>query len=645
MKETLNPSAKSAELRRRAVHHLRQQQTNQKSAANGPQPEADAERMLHELQVHQIELEMQNTELQGARDRMEAQLEKYTDLYDFAPVGYFSLDETGVVLEANLTGAALLGEERSRFLNRRLSRFMSPANQSDFLAFLKNVFAGTGKQDCDLNMVKTDGTTLWTRLRGTFAMSVSDPRKWCRVSVADITVIKQAEDANARLAAVVNNSYEAIISKTLAGIITSWNPGAEKVLGYAAKDVIGKPFTLVFPPELIKEEAEILTRFANGDISKYPNFETSLVRKGGKRLAVSVTLSPIKDAEGKIVGMSNILHDITQQKAAEEVRRRFEMLAASNQRLEKEIVRRKAGEESLKQSERHLSQSLEQARHHQEKLRQLTHQVLHAQEEERKRISRELHDVIAQTLSGINVQLAALKREVSLNTKSLDHNIAHTQRLVEISVAIVHQFARDLRPAVLDDLGLIPALLSYLNDFTARTGVRAHLNTFAGVEELDMARRTVLFRVAQEALANVSRHAQASRVEVTLQKLPNGVGMKIQDDGKSFSVEKTLRGKRLGLLGMRERLEMVGGKFGVESSPGQGTTIEAQIPFGNVSKRGKPRLSTTVGNKPPLLSPNEAGRADARRSAEIVPAPSATPKPSRQAGILCVSSPAVRDGH
>jgi len=155
----------------------------------------------------------------------------------------------------------------------------------------------------------------------------------------------------------------------------------------------------------------------------------------------------------------------------------------------------------------------------------------------------------------------------------------------------VHRFARELRPAVLDDLGLIPALHSFLKNFTARTGVRSHLKAFAGVEELETARRTVLFRVAQEALTNVARHAKASRVEVSLQKLPDGICMKIKDDGKSFQVERTLHakvGKSLGLLGMRERLEMVGGKLSVASAPGQGTTITAQIPFGKIRSITKP---------------------------------------------------------
>jgi two-component system sensor histidine kinase DegS len=146
----------------------------------------------------------------------------------------------------------------------------------------------------------------------------------------------------------------------------------------------------------------------------------------------------------------------------------------------------------------------------------------------------------------------------------------------------VHRFARELRPAVLDDLGLIPALHSFMKNFTERTGVHTALTAFAGVEQLNMTRRTVLFRVAQEALTNVARHAQASRVEIIIQQTPNGVCMTVADDGKSFQVQRVLlaRGsKRLGLLGMRERLEMVGGNFQVESEPGKGTTIAARIPF------------------------------------------------------------------
>jgi len=267
--------------------------------------------------------------------------------------------------------------------------------------------------------------------------------------------------------------------------------------------------------------------------------------------------------------------------------RRTVELATANLELNLEIVQRKAAEQALRTSERHYSELLAQSDRLQEQLRRLSRQVLSAQEEERKMISRELHDVIAQTLTGINVRLAALAKEASSNTKGLDRNIARTQRLVEKSVNIVHRFARELRPAVLDDLGLIPALHAYMRSFSKRTGIRTSLIAFAAVETLDTAKRTVLFRVAQEALTNVARHAQAAQVETSIRQLPGCVCMKIKDDGRSFQIERVLEGKgskRLGLLGMRERLEMVGGQFLVESSPGKGTTIEARIPFG---KNGK----------------------------------------------------------
>jgi signal transduction histidine kinase len=277
-------------------------------------------------------------------------------------------------------------------------------------------------------------------------------------------------------------------------------------------------------------------------------------------------------------------------------------LAASNLELSLEIAQRKAAEEALLKSEHHYTVLLAKSERLQEQLRLLSRQILSAQEDERKKISRELHDVIAQTLTGINIRLATLKKEASNNTKGLDRNIARTQQLVEKSVDIVHQFARELRPAVLDDLGLIPALHSFMKNFASETGVRAQLTAFADVEKLDTARRTVLFRIAQEALTNVSRHAQAGRVDVSIQKHADGICMRIQDDGKSFEVERVMhaRGrKRLGLLGMRERLEMVGGEFEIESAPGKGTIIIAKLRPGKVAGNGT--VDGASGTKPDIL--------------------------------------------
>lgn len=270
-------------------------------------------------------------------------------------------------------------------------------------------------------------------------------------------------------------------------------------------------------------------------------------------------------------------------------------LAALNLELSREITLRKATEEALKKSERHYATLLARSDSLQEQLRRLSRQILSAQEDERKEISRELHDVIAQTLTGINLRLATLKKDSGYNTKDFDRNIAGAQRLVEKSVNIVHRFARELRPAVLDDLGLIPALHSFMKNFTSQTGVRSHLTSFAGVERLATTQRTILFRVAQEALTNVARHAKASRADVSIRKEGGRICLKIQDDGNSFNVERALhtnRCNRLGLLGMRERVEMANGTFEVTSRAGKGTTITAEIPF-ETRRTGKAFASTT----------------------------------------------------
>ena len=445
-----------ADLRRRAETRLRERKIVKQS-------DFSTQRLFHELEVHRIELEMQNAELQKTRDELEVSLEKITDLYDFAPVGYFSIDESGVILEANLKSAALLGIERSGLVNRSVLNFTSPASRPVFLAFLKKVFTGTKDEECEALLLKKGGGTFLAVFRAASAVGPVGARRWCRVAFGDVTDRKKAEEAQ----------------------------------------------------------------------------------------------------------------------------RRLEDLANTNLGLNREIVRRQTVEHTLNQSEQHQRLLVKQSHHMQGQLRHLSHQILQAQEEERLRISRDLHDEIAQTLVGINVQLAALTQEAAGGPKGLQQKIAGAQQMVEKSVEKVHQFARKLRPALLDDLGLIPALHAFMKSFTKSTGVLTSLTAFAAVERLDTAKRTVLFRVAQEALTNVARHARAGRVEVIIQKLPEGICMKIKDDGKSFQVDRVLHGKgrkHLGLLGMRERLEMVGGSFDVESTPGKGSTVIARIPPGKAAR-------------------------------------------------------------
>jgi signal transduction histidine kinase len=272
-------------------------------------------------------------------------------------------------------------------------------------------------------------------------------------------------------------------------------------------------------------------------------------------------------------------------------------LAEAVEGLKVEIDQRKSVEESLRASELTSSKLLLKSRQMQEELRTLSRKLITLQEEERKKISRELHDVIAQTLTGINVRLATLKADTTVSTTVLHKKIASTQRLVEKSVDIVHRFARELRPSVLDDLGLIPALEAFMKGFTKDTGIRASLKAFAGIELSDSNRRTVLYRIAQEALTNVARHAKASRAEVNITNSNGVISMEIKDNGQGFEVDGTScanKNSRLGLLGMRERIEMIGGTFCVESAPGKPTTVRVEIPVMNSSTRKSPTKKSVI---------------------------------------------------
>jgi len=228
-------------------------------------------------------------------------------------------------------------------------------------------------------------------------------------------------------------------------------------------------------------------------------------------------------------------------------------------------------------------------------MRDLSRRLLIAQEQERSRISRELHDDVLQTLVGINVHLETLGREAEIDLGRLRKKIAGAQSIVANSVRAVHRFARELRPMILDDLGVLPAIRTHVEDFQRRTGIVVQFKWFLGVEKLSDARRTAIFRVVQAALSNVAHHSGAPRAKISLQEKKEGTILEIRDNGRSFDVARTLsakRYKRLGLLGMRERVEMVGGVFEIESAPLRGTTIRASFPSGSSPSKNSPAVKS-----------------------------------------------------
>jgi PAS domain S-box-containing protein len=816
------------ELHRRAEVQLKKQR---KANGDGPKRVADPRRQFHELQVQQMELEMQNTALRQTRDELEMALENYTELYDFAPVGYFTLAPDSTIQQANLTGANLVGVDRSRLVGRGFDQHFASALRPAFHAFLRKVFAKPARQSADFELLRpgqspgtvniearrspggescrvavvditarnqaeekvrvsevryrrlfetahdgvllldpgtrkiTDANPFMTRLLGyrydqlvgkelfeigllqDEAASQEMFRKLKRqhevryedlplesqggrhqevevvanlyqenghsviqCNIRDITARKITEKELSEKARLLDLSHDAIIVRDMKGHILYWNHGAEELYGWSRKEALGKISNV-----LLKTACPIPLKRMVAELHRTDRWIGELVHtnRAGRRITVLARKTLDRDSQGHPVAvlenitdftehkqaadvllrsealftalieqapvgvyvvddrlrlqqanpkawpvfrkvrpllgraLSTIMHilwpkktaqeimarfrhtlktgepyqspefagcrrdtgdhevyewqiqrvtlpsgehgvvcffnNITGRKRAEEAQRRMEVLAASNQKLEEEIIRRQTVEKSLQQSEQHQRRLLAQSRDMQGQLRHLSHQILSAQEEERKKISRELHDEIAQTLAGINIRLGSLKAEAGAHGRGFQAKINRTQRLVEKSVEIVHRFARDLRPTLLDDLGLIPALHAFVKIFTRDTGLRVRLTVFAGVEELGSAKRTVLYRVAQEALTNVARHAQATAVDMHIEKLAHTVSMIIKDNGTCPPMDPmrvARRGKRLGLIGMRERLEMVGGSFDIQCVEGKGTTVRAELPFG-----------------------------------------------------------------
>ncbi len=291
----------------------------------------------------------------------------------------------------------------------------------------------------------------------------------------------------------------------------------------------------------------------------------------------SQVMAPVEE-ERRAMQRSN--RDLARR--VETLRLQAAAIARRHRQLEREVIRRKAGEARIVEVGERYRALFRASELMQGKLRKLTRQILAAQETERTNISRELHDEVVQTLVGINVELAALSQSASTSVLTLNEKIAQARRLVGRSVRAVHRFARELRPTVLDDIGLIPALHALSKTLADKSKLRIKMTASPGVEALGIAKRTVLYRVAQEALTNVARHAEATLVRLSITQQAGGIQLEIGDNGKSFPVAATLQARnnrRLGLIGMRERVEMVGGRFAIESVAAVGTTIRAVIPF------------------------------------------------------------------
>jgi PAS domain S-box-containing protein len=362
--------------------------------------------------------------------------------------------------------------------------------------------------------------------------------------------------SEARKTAILESALDAIVSMDHEGKIVEFNPAAEKMFGHARDDVIGKPMAeVIIPPSLRERHLRGLKHYlATGEgpvLGK--RLELSGMRVDGSEFPLEVTIVRVNLA-GQPPLFTGFLRDIT---------------------------RRKRNEEDLRRS-------LEALRKTDEERRTLLAHLVKAQEEERKRIASDVHDDSIQVMAAVGVRLGMLKGR--LTDPDQLRWIEKLEHAVQLSIGRLRHLLFQLAPPALEKEGLGAALRAYLEEAFSEDSVTFHLESLIAAEP-SREIRTLVYRIAQEALSNVRKHAQARQVGVRLEEVDGGLFVQIRDDGVGFSpsdVETPLPG-HLGLVSMRERAEMLGGWFRIDSKPGAGSSVEYWVPVnGTEPDQSKP---------------------------------------------------------
>ncbi|HUJ79217.1 MAG TPA: PAS domain S-box protein [Nitrospiria bacterium] len=371
----------------------------------------------------------------------------------------------------------------------------------------------------------------------------------------DITDRKRAEEA-AREAGRLNqqiiaNAREGIIVYTREGRYAVWNPYMEELTGLKADRVLGKRPTdlpalyeveharLVMEPETMERIEAAVARAMAGEI--VPSLEVPIVfRRSGETGWTSVRYGPFRDAEGRIIGVLATVWEMTERKRTEAA-----------------------------------------LREHAERMQMLSRQLVEAQEAEGRRIGRELHDELGQILTSLKIYLQTLPERS--DPASFGKLQADSLALIDQALDRVRNLSSDLRPTVLDDLGLAAALRWMLDRRAREAGFTTQCVARGMDERLPPEIESTAFRIAQEALTNVIKHANARSVRVELSRRKNVMTLLIVDDGIGFDPEaaraEALRGKSLGLVGMEERASLVNGRIALRTAPGKGTELMLEIPL------------------------------------------------------------------
>jgi PAS domain S-box-containing protein len=354
-------------------------------------------------------------------------------------------------------------------------------------------------------------------------------------------------DAAPWLAAIVESSDDAIISKDLNGVIRSWNSGAQRLFGFRPDEAIGQPITIIIPPDRHEEEKQILGRLRNGE--RIDHFETIRRQKSGSPVYVSLTISPVKDFQGRIIGASKIARDISE---------------------------RRRTEQAVKDAE-------------------LSGRLLQMQDQERRRIARELHDGLGQLLASISMNISQVRKEKDNLSPAAARCLEENSGLIQQASDEIRTVSYLLHPPLLDELGLASALRAYLDGFAERSKINVALDLASDLRQLPQDHELCLFRVAQECLTNVHRHSGSQTAMVRLARTPSQIELEVKDEGRGLNreiQEKIAAGLSagVGFRGMQERVRQIGGTLKVHSN-GKGTSVLVTLPVAEEAMQTAPSLT------------------------------------------------------
>jgi len=342
----------------------------------------------------------------------------------------------------------------------------------------------------------------------------------------------------------------AIYSMDPQGVITSWNAGAHRIKGYTAQEIIGQNFSRFYTPEDVKQNLPAKVLQSARDTGHYVG-EGWRVRKDGSRFWSNVVVTALRDDTGNIIGFSKITRDTTERKVL------------------------------MDRIQQH-AEDLEKA---QQSLRRLSGQLLQVQDDERRRLARELHDGAGQILAALNMNLESLQEAIKDQIPpSLNHRLGESIRLANQVIKETRTLSYLLHPPLLDEAGLREALHWFVGGFIERSGIQTELEISPNFARLPRELEIAIFRIIQESLTNIHRHSGSAKASIRLALDGNQIFLTISDQGKGMPSEATLEEPKknrklgVGIAGMRERVLQLGGEFEVAAG-NPGTIIKAVFPI------------------------------------------------------------------